>query len=547
MGKKSVEKRSEFKKRDVALAALSVAALLFPGAASAVKLEMDNPDLDIRWDNTVRYNAGVRAEDQDSRINNNPVFDESNMKFDKGDLVTNRLDLLSEFDFVYKKTSGFRVSASAWYDQAYHDDTVRGNPAFGSQNTYPGNRYTDFVKRYNKGLSGEILDAFVFTKFDVGGAPVGVKLGRHNVFWGESLFSLGNGIAYSQGPIDVRKALANPGTEVKELFLPLGQLSAQAQVTSELSVAAQYYYEWKPWRLPDGGTYFGGADFFSAGGGTNLALGPGFSIPFTGIGSRPKDRGDWGVMAKWAPEWLNGTVGFYYREFGEKLPWAVLNPAFTDAHLVYNDNVKLYGISLSKLLGDTSVGAELSYRKGGAFNSAFAPGTAGARGDSIHWLVNAVQYFGENAAWDSAVLIAEINGSHWRKVTSNAGVFQAEGTAACPGDKMDGCVTKNNVGINLKLEPLWYQVVPGVDLKMPLVFGIGIKGNGATLGGNREKNGSYSVGLAAEIQQRHFVTLSYNDYMVKFRDNGTAVTTDNGGGALYKDRGWVSLTYKTAF
>jgi hypothetical protein len=67
------------------------------------------------------------------------------------------------------------------------------------------------------------------------------------------------------------------------------------------------------------------------------------------------------------------------------------------------------------------------------------------------------------------------------------------------------------------------------------------------LGGNREKNGSYSIGLAAEIQQRHFVTLTYNDYLVKFRDNGTAVTTDNGGGSLYRDRGWVSLTYKTAF
>lgn len=48
----------------VAAAALSVAA----GQAGAFQVELGNPDLKMRWDNTVRYNLGKRIEAQDSRI-----------------------------------------------------------------------------------------------------------------------------------------------------------------------------------------------------------------------------------------------------------------------------------------------------------------------------------------------------------------------------------------------------------------------------------------------------------------------------------------------
>ncbi len=34
--------------------------------------------------------------------------------------MTNRLDLLSEFDFVYQRKYGFRASYAAWKDFAYN-------------------------------------------------------------------------------------------------------------------------------------------------------------------------------------------------------------------------------------------------------------------------------------------------------------------------------------------------------------------------------------------------------------------------------------------
>jgi hypothetical protein len=518
--------------------------------AHASKFDVPVADLDVRWDNTVRYNLGVRAENRDSRIVNNPLYDSSDLKFDRGDVVTNRLDLLSELDLVYQGAHGFRVSAAGWYDQAYHDRTAEGNPLFGPPGAYPGGRYTNYVNRYNHGPSGELLDAFVFTKFNLGDVPVNLKLGKHTNYWGESLFSLSNSIAYSQGPVDVIKATANPGSQAKELFMPISQISGQAQLSSTLSVAASYSLDWKPWRLPDGGTYFGSANFFSVDGGTVMPGG----LPFAGASDRPDKRSDWGVMARWSPEWMEGTVGFYYREFADKLPWVVFAPGFTSARLAYAGNTRLYGLSLAKQVAGASIGAEISYRKDTALNSNAAVADQGALGDTWHALANAIIYFGDGPLWSSAPLTAELNFTRLDKVTRNAALLPLAGTAACaspaagvPGGVADGCVTRNAWALNLAFEPVWYQALAGVDLKAPLSYSIGLKGNAASLGGSRKGNGAYSLGLTAEVQNRYFISLKYNDYLVRFRDNGTAVTTDNGGGALYSDRGWVSLTFQTSF
>src|SRR5437016_10080015 len=35
------------------------------GSSNAVEIDTGNPDVSVRWDNTVRYNLGVRAQQQD--------------------------------------------------------------------------------------------------------------------------------------------------------------------------------------------------------------------------------------------------------------------------------------------------------------------------------------------------------------------------------------------------------------------------------------------------------------------------------------------------
>ena len=156
------------------------------------------------------------------------------------------------------------MSATAWGDAAYGAQSRSNpNPPLVNIPSYAGNNYSSYTKRFYRGVSGELMDAFVFGAVDLGTVPVKGKLGRHSVYWGESLFLGGNlhGIAYAQNPLDLQKGFATPGVEAKELFRPLNQLSLQAQVTDTVSVAAQYMLEWESFRYPEGGTYYGPVDF----------------------------------------------------------------------------------------------------------------------------------------------------------------------------------------------------------------------------------------------------------------------------------------------
>ena len=122
--------------------ALAVGAMLGTAtAACAFDIDTGNPDIQMRWDNTIRYNLGVRAQSQNTKILGSPNFDDGDRNFGNGSLVTNRFDVLSEFDFVFQKKYGFRVSGAGWYDNAYqsldnHNDAtantlVNGLPVAG--------------------------------------------------------------------------------------------------------------------------------------------------------------------------------------------------------------------------------------------------------------------------------------------------------------------------------------------------------------------------------------------------------------------------------
>src|SRR5262249_36774533 len=86
-----------------------------------------------------------------------------------------------------------------------------------------------------------------------------------------------------------------------------------------------------------------------------------------------------------------------------------------------------------------------------------------------------------------------------------------------------------------------------VDLSAPLTYSTGLKGNAATIFGGNEDTGTYTVGLGADVQQKYRFDLKYIDWFGRYRDNGTAVTTQNGFTTLLKDRGFVSLTFKTTY
>jgi hypothetical protein len=416
--------------RNKVLGAAIAAALALPQAAGAFEANTGNDDLSIRWDNTVRVNIVKRAENQDKAILGNPNFDDGDRNFADGASFM-RFDLLSEFDLVWKKALGFRVSAAGWYDGGYNNldnDNLATVNNLGV-NGLPQYGLSDYANRYAKGPSGEFLDVFAFAKFDVGNAPVNIKLGQTTVYWGESLLLGGaiHGVSYSQNPIDIWKGLATPGAEAKELFRPRVGFNVQSTVTDNLSIAAQYFFNWQSfsnqaYRYPESGTYLSisdallwGGDSFILGPNALRALnpaGPAYLRAWSTKAIEPEENSNnYGLSVRWSPEWLGGTLGAYYRKTYDMQPQLMLTNGFSGSvpagvcraiggesfvppaappttagpciinknvtnrtdvltkgkvaeyNVAFADDIDIYGISLSKNVFGLSLGAELSYRK----------------------------------------------------------------------------------------------------------------------------------------------------------------------------------------
>jgi len=542
-------------KNAMQLRAIAIAvAASWAASAGAFVIESDNPDLSIRWDNSIRVNGGVRVEGRDSAITSNPAFDESDYKFDKSDMYAKRVDLLSEFDIGWKRRFGVRLSGSAWYDHAYNDDKVIGNPAFAALGTsYDNARYSSFTNRYHNGLSGEILDAFAWANLEAGEMPVSIKAGRFSSFWGNSLFFAG-GIARGQQPIDGRKAASVPGSEVKELFLPLTQLSVVARPNDAISITGQYYFDWENTRAPEGGTYFASSDF--ALDGPDKAGLPGLGRRADPLGPESK-RGNFGVAVKISPEIFNGqTLGMYYRKYDEKTPWLFLVPGTNSYRTVYARDAELFGLGFDGKLGPVSVGAELGYHKNvGLSSRAFQSVTEGARGNTWHALVNGVYGLTPTPLWQTGTLVGELTYTSLDKVTKNEALMAYRvGAAGCKnaatggaGGARDGCLTNSAWGIGVKLTPQYAQVFPGVDLEVPITVNYGLKGNSASAMGTSEGVVTYSVGVSAKIYAVHAVDLLYADQKAPMRVSAGGVAVGGNGAYSLNDRGRLSLTYKYAF
>lgn len=553
-------------------AVVAAAMLATAGTASAFQFDLGNPDLKMRWDNTLRYNLGARMEGQDSRILNSASYDESDAKFGKHDIVTNRVDLLSEFDLNYAGRVGARVSATGWYDHAYRDRSVT-SPA-GVMTSYFNDTYNGEVKRYVNGPSGEFLDAFAWGNFNLGPVPLNVKLGRHTIVWGEGLLIGGHAISYGQAPVDGVKAVTSPGIETKEVFLPLNQLSFKAQLTDKISLAGQYFLEWEPTRVPNGGTYLMGAD--TSPNVDRLGLNKGFAAT-RADSLKPGNTGNWGLGLKWDVDAIESTLGFFYREFNDYNPETGIqftkftqlvpgNAATTvpsEFRFVYAQDVKVMGASLSRSIGPVSFGTDLSYRQNGHLNSktTYLPNqNTGARGDTLHLVANGVYLLPRTPVWDTGSLIVELAYSQLQKVTANENLYRGEGYASCTksgssvpasGDNSDACSTKHFTQLAVSFTPQYLQLLPSLDVTVPMTLNYGLNGTAPSGGGGFEKLLNWSVGVGAIYATTHEFQLRYSDISVpsKYNTAGTALIGGNSLGSSLgaSDRGWLVFTYKTSF
>src|SRR3546814_4457869 len=76
---------------------------------------------------------------------------------------------------------------------------------------------------------------------------------------------------------------------------------------------------------------------------------------------------------------------------------------------------------------------------------------------------------GNTPVFDSAAWTVEMTWNTYTHVRSGEALFNAKGYASCAGkDKWDGCSTKQAVAAGLNFTPTWYQVLPSVDLLLPV-------------------------------------------------------------------------------
>src|SRR3546814_7386640 len=102
------------------------------------------------------------------------------------------------------------------------------------------------------------------------------------------------------------------------------------------------------------------------------------------------------MAANWNPTELDANLGFYIRNYSDKLPQALLTQVGANNsvyRLIYADNIRMHGMSISKNVLGVSVSAETSYRHNTPLNTTIlgispsgAPSrgnTPGARGDTF--------------------------------------------------------------------------------------------------------------------------------------------------------------------
>src|SRR3546814_7367866 len=78
------------------------------------------------------------------------------------------------------------------------------------------------------------------------------------------------------------------------------------------------------------------------------------------------------MAANWNPTELDANLGFYIRNYSDKLPQALLTQVGANNsvyRLIYADNIRMYGMSISKNVLGVSVSAETSYRHNTPLNT----------------------------------------------------------------------------------------------------------------------------------------------------------------------------------
>ncbi|MDX1582112.1 MAG: DUF1302 domain-containing protein [Thermoanaerobaculia bacterium] len=304
---------------------VSVVLCFLPMSSSAADLSSGNYTLNV--DTTLSWGARYRVSDPDQAIVGIPAggeafsvnADDGTLNFDG--LSSNAMKATVDIDYSYSDFGVF-LRGTGFYDYELEEED--------RERTALSNDALDW-----SGSRAELLDAFLWYRFDLGSRGGQIRLGQQVLNWGESTFIQG-GLS-SLNPVDVA-ALRVPGAELREAFRPNGMFWTSIDLSQSLSAEAFYQYDWNETVVDPVGTYFSTSDIAGKGashvflafgsfadtGETPFYAAPS-SRPFMSVARsesrEPEDGGQYGVALRWFPDILGGTeFGFYYANYHSRLP-----------------------------------------------------------------------------------------------------------------------------------------------------------------------------------------------------------------------------------
>lgn len=546
---------------------LVATSLMAAGSTLAAPIDVGNPDIKLRWDNTFKYSAGMRLKDQDDTLTQNvPATpgggkgpsalnaDDGDRNFKKGRLISNRLDVLSEMDLVIHDDYGLRVSGAAWYDDVYNQKNDNNSPATNNSLSVPSDHFTHDTRDLH-GRQAEILDAFVFGGTDVGDARVSGRLGQHTVLWGESLFFGSNAIAGTQSPVDAVKASSVPGSTTKEIIRPVGQFSGQIQFSPALTLMGYYQYDWEATRLPAAGSYFSGNDFIGDGG-ERIRFAPG--LPGVGLSRgqdiKAKDNGQFGLgLRTQLGDWEFGAYAIRYHAktpvvYSRTQRTAVPGAGFGTYQLVYPEDIKAFGISATTTVDTVNFAGELSVRRDTPLTSLpQEAGTSGADnnnhalyaiGNSAHANVSMIWSMPRNFMSDEPSLSMEVAYNQLTSCTSNC-------SAMDPGLDRRAAAVRALYAIPRR------NVLDGLDITPSFTVGYN-HGKSPVVIMGPNNGGDMTFTLAGNYLTVWDFTMAYTHYYGG-ENTATYASTDPSVNGTYtfaqtlKDRDFVSVSLRRTF
>ncbi|MFT5924009.1 MAG: hypothetical protein ACI9LE_001001 [Paraglaciecola sp.] len=530
--------KPRFKKKELnrLIKPSTLASLLLPLALNqvhAASWQLDN-GITVDLDTSLTYDAQWRVEDRDNTIitaggGGLPGFltDDGNKNFDDGDMTQNRITFSSDLDVNYG-SGGVFLRVRGWYDDIYNDKNLAGAKLF----------QQDGIDLHKSEI--ELLDAFIYHTFDIGDRSLSLRVGDQVVNWGESLYVFG-GISSAQGPLDVTKANA-PGVELKDIFMPIGQVYAEMDITDTFSIGAYYQYGWEELRIDAPGSYFNVVDVLGQG-----SVGDTFDILGLPVVEDTPDKGQWGIALRYLAEDLNNTeFGLYYLTYNDFVPTPQLLPPILGPQLTheYFEDINLLGASFGTVFGDTNVSGEATYRDGQPVQLNIPGAFYFTTAETFQAQVSVIHLISGTALADNLTIVGEIGYNRVLDIDADpiaplVGVDVNDIHAALDHDR-------NAAGATVSVKADYFNIASGLNLAVTTTYRNDFNGVSSVAFTFNEGVEQLSITADFSYLNNHNFGVSY----VTFMADPEEVLADLGRlelGHLNADRDYVAVFYKYRF